>query len=173
MAFKPKGDSKPNDDRLFLGFEPVPKAFTGRLETPIVYSDRAFRDRQEKLELLFEHYEINASSEAKRWKALAYALACHLVPGMHVLKRAPSKPGRPTTKGWKKSRNAKRLVEVIESIEIERGKGIPDAARQAKKRYPDDWPGISAKSLVSRYYEARKLLSDVEAWLSDAKPKRP
>ena len=173
MAFKTNGDNKPNDDRLFLGFEPVPKAFTGRLKAPIVYSDRAFRDRQEKLELLFGHYGINALSEAKRWKALAYALACHLVPGMKVVKRAPRKRGRPPTQEWKKFRNAKRLVEVIESIEVERNRGISDAARQAKRRYPNDWPEISPKSLVSRYYEARSLLSDVEALLSDIKTKPP
>jgi cell division protein FtsI/penicillin-binding protein 2 len=164
---------KPNDDRLLLGFEPAHKPFTGRLKAPIVYSDQAYRERQEKLELLLEHYNINGLPEAKRWKVLACALAFDLVPGMHVLKRAPSKPGRPPTIGWRKFGSAKRLVEVIESIKLERKKGNLDAARIAIQRHPKTWPGITPQSLVSRYYEARKLLSDVEALLSDIKAQRP
>jgi hypothetical protein len=165
MAFKA--------ERLSLGFEPAHKPFTGRLKAPIVYSDQAGRERQEKLELLLEHYNINALPEAKRWKALAYRLAFDLVPGMHVLKRAPSKRGRPPTKEWKKYSAAKRLVEVIDSIKLERKKGNLDAARMAIRRQPKAWPEISAKSLVSRYYEARNLLSDVEALRSDTKAKPP
>jgi hypothetical protein len=163
MAFK--------HDRLFLGFEPAHEPFTGRLKTPIVYSDQASGERKEKLELLLEHYKINTLPEAMRWKALAYALACDLVPGMHVLRRAPSKRGRPPTKEWKNWRVAKRLVEVIESIKLERKKGIRDAARIAIQRHPKAWPGIDVDSLAARYYEARNLLSDVEA--SDVKAKRP
>ena len=164
---------KPNDNEIRLGIAPAPKPFTGRLKAPIVYSERAYREQQEKLELLFEHYGIEFLSDAKRWKALAYALAFHLVPGMRVLKRAPRKRGRPPTQGWKAFRNAKRLVEVIKSIEVERKKRSPSAVRQAKKRYRNDWPEISAKSLVSRYCEARSLLSNVEALLSDIKAKLP
>jgi hypothetical protein len=152
---------KPNDNELILGIAPAPRPFTGRLKAPIVYSDRAFRERQEKLELLFEHYHVNALSDAKRWKVLAYALAFQLVPGMKVLKRAPRKRGRPPTKGWGKFRAAKRLVEVIESIKHERKKGNLDAARMAIRRHPKEWPGISPKSLVSRYYEARKFIAGV------------
>jgi hypothetical protein len=164
---------RPNDDRLFLGFEPAHNQFTGPLNAPIVYSEKAYREQQAKLKLLFKHYGVNTLSETKRWKALAYALACDFVPGMLVLKRAPPKPGRPPTKGWNQSRRAKRLVEVIDSIRVERKKGNLDAARIAIQRNPKEWPGISAKSLRARYYEARKLISDVEAWLSDVKPKRP
>jgi len=167
MAFKP--------DRLFFGFEPRHRPFTGRLKAPIIYSDTAsaFRERKEKLELLLEHYSVNTLPEAKRWKALAYALACDLVPGMHVLERAPSKRGRPPTKEWKNWSVSKRLVGVIDSIKLERKKGTRDAARIAIQRYPKAWPGIDADSLAARYYEARNLLSDVEALLSDVKPKRP
>jgi hypothetical protein len=78
---------------------------------------------------------------------------------MKVLKRAQRKRGRPPTKEWGEFRAAKRLVEVIESINHERKKGNLDAARMAIRRQPEAWPGISAKSLVSRYYEARKLLA--------------
>jgi hypothetical protein len=162
---------RPNDDRLFLGFEPAHNEFTGPLNAPIVYSEKAYRERQAKLKLLFKHYGVNTLSE-KRWKALAYALACDLVPGMLVLKRAPPKPGRPPTKGWNQYGRAKRLVEVIDSIRVERNKGNLDAARIAIQRNPKEWPGISAESLRARYYGARKLLSDVQAWLSDkAKPR--
>ena len=57
---------KPNDNELILGLAPAPEPFTGRLKAPIVYSDQASRERQKKLELPFEHYNINALSEAKR-----------------------------------------------------------------------------------------------------------
>jgi len=167
------------DDRLYLGFEPALKPFSGRLADPIVRrndlelafekigeevqtifekeSERISFERREKLELLLEHYMIPALSDAKRWRALAYALACDFVPGMQVLKRAPRKRGRPPI--WKKSSIAGHLVEVVESIKLERKKGIPDAVRIAKRRYPEAWPGITADSLVARYYEAVKALS--------------
>jgi hypothetical protein len=137
------------DDRLYLGFEPALKPFRGRLADPIVRrndlelafeklgeevqtifekeSERISFERREKLELLLEHYMIPALSDAKRWRALAYALACDFVPGMQVLKRAPRKRGRPPI--WKKSSIAGHLVEVVESIKLERKKGIPDAVR--------------------------------------------
>jgi hypothetical protein len=163
--------AKPNDDEpILLGLAPAPKPFTGRLKAPIIYSDRAFREQQKKLELLFQHYGINALSEADRWKALAYAIACHLVPGMKVQKRAPRERGRPRTR--KELKSAKHLVETIDSIRRERKKGIRDAARQAKKRHPNGWPELSDKSLVTRYYEALNLLSDVEALLARVNAKR-
>jgi hypothetical protein len=150
------------EDKLHLGFELGHRPFTGRLDTPIVGTDQTHRERQEKLELLLEHYGISTLSDPKRWWALAYALAIDFVPGMQVLKRAPSKRGRPPTKNWGKYSAAKRLVEVIETIKLERKKGNLDAARMAIRRHPKAWPGISATSLVTRYYEARNLLSDVD-----------
>jgi hypothetical protein len=178
---------KSDDNRQFLGFEPAPKPFTGRLEVPIVRrnefelafenfdeevqtefekeSGRIYAERQQRLELLFEHYVIPpASSEAKRWKNLAYALACDFVRGMQVLKRAPRKRGAP--KKWKGGVR-QHLVEVVESILHERKKGIHDAVRTARKRYPEAWPKITTdKSLATRYHEARKIISD-------SKTKRP
>jgi hypothetical protein len=129
-------------------------------------SERISSELRERLELLLEHYKISdvpTLSDAKRWRALAYALARDFVPGMQVLKRAPRKRGRPPTKKWKESRIAAHLVEVVESIRLERKKGISDAVRTAKKRYPKAWPGMTADSLVSRYYEAVKVISDSKA----------
>jgi hypothetical protein len=176
---------RPDDDGLFLGFEPAPEPFTGRLDAPIVMrnhldlafenlgeevqttiekeSERISAERREKLELILEHYHVNTLSDAKRWRVLAYALACEFVRGMHVLKRAPRKRGRPPK--WKKSSIAAHLVEVVESIKLERKKGILDAVRIAKKRYPEAWPGITADSPVSRYYEAVKVVSNFKAKL--------
>jgi|GraSoiStandDraft_24_1057298.scaffolds.fasta_scaffold99089_4 hypothetical protein len=186
MALKP-------DDRLFLGFEPAPQPFTGRLDDPIIGRnelDLAFKnlgedvqttfereiericaERREKLELLLEHYHLNALSDAKRWRALASALACEFVRGMHVLKRPPRKRGRPPI--WKKGDHAEHLVQAVESILSERKKGIRDAVRQAKKRYPEAWPGIKSDSLVSRYYEAVKVVSEYEAKRRPLLDKKP
>jgi hypothetical protein len=153
---------KPNDNELILGLAPAPEPFTGRLKAPIVYSDQASRERQKKLELLFEHYNINALSEAKRWKALAYALACHLVPGMKVVKRAPRARGRPGK--WKEIDAATLLVGVIDAIKRQKKTGTKQAARIAIQRYKILWPGTNnADSLVARYHEALKVISNSKA----------
>jgi hypothetical protein len=173
-----------------MKFTPAHKQFTGRLAEPIVRqndlalaleaygkapeevrkiydaeSDRIATEQWEKLRLLFEHYKIDTELSPKTyWMTLAYALACDLVQGMQVLKRAPARRGRPPK--WKK--DALHLVQIVESIQIERKKGIRDAVRVAMKRYPDAWPGVDPDSLVTRYYEALKVASDLRETIKNS-----
>jgi hypothetical protein len=87
---------------------------------------------------------------------LAYFLAVDFVPGMTILNAPPRKAGRP--RKWKGiSSDGPFLVHVVEAIQEERKKGISDAVRTAKKRFPERWPDYDAETLVARYYDARKL----------------
>jgi hypothetical protein len=102
-----------------------------------------------KLNLLLAHYEIE-SKEPERWRALAFRLALDNVRGMRVIDRPGHATGRPRKRDVSRNRE---FVEVIDRIEHERGKGIKDAIRVAKKR--EQLKG-NARGLERRYYESKQ-----------------
>lgn len=70
------------------------RKFTGPLAKPIEDKQNdfgaVFKQQMEKLPLLFEHYKI-VGDNAGKYRFLAHALACEIVPGFKV-KRSRGKP---------------------------------------------------------------------------------
>jgi hypothetical protein len=119
-------------------------------------ADRLWNERVTKMMLLLGHYGIDFSSDSP-WMTLSFCLARDFVPGMTILDRPPRKKGRPSKWRGAAPSNSLSLVHTVEAIQQERQKGILDAVRIAIKRFPDRWRGYDAKTLVTRYHEARKL----------------
>jgi hypothetical protein len=114
----------------------------------------------QKMLLLFSHYGIEALAK-DAYTHLAWCLALDFVPGMHIIKGHPRKRGRPAK--WRQLYNGARFVETIDGIQQERGRGILDAIRIAKKRHPkEDWAEDKPESLATRYHEARRHFSIVD-----------
>lgn len=78
----------------------------------------------------------------------------------------PPKAGRP--KKWRGPESL-QLVSVVQTISRERRRGIPDAIRMAKKRFPNLWKEYDEATLKTRYYESLRRpdvnLEDVLALL--------
>jgi hypothetical protein len=129
-----------------------------RLYSDEINRERIFRKRFAKLYLLLAHYGIGLK-EAERWLQLAFFLAVDHVPGMQVIDGPPTRKGAP--RKWDLS-EGRRLVELVEQINRERGRGIVDAIRVAQKR--KQFKG-NAAGLKTRYYEAKRLLREGEKLL--------
>ena len=114
------------------------------------------RARLIKLLLLLDHYNIKPNDPAC-WLKLAFLLAQDHVPGMKVVENTSRGRGAPL-KPLDVS-GARENVRIIDEIDHERKKGIPDAIRIALKR--KQLKG-SVGSLEARYYEKKKLLRRVE-----------
>ena len=113
------------------------------------------RTRLIKLLLLLDHYNIKPNDPAC-WLKLAFLLAQDHVPGMRVVENAPQRgaPLKPRDVS-----GARENVRIIDEIDHERKKGIPDAIRIALKR--KQLKG-SVGSLEARYYENVKLVRRLE-----------
>ena len=116
----------------------------------------AFRARRLKLLLLLHHYEIKPDDPAC-WFDLAFRLALDHVPGMQVLENSPAGTGRPRKPS--DLSGLREFVRIIDEINYERKKGIPDAIRTALKR--KQLKG-SVGSLEARYHEKKKQLRRAE-----------
>ena len=114
------------------------------------------RTRLIKLLFLLDHYNIKPNDPAC-WLKLAFLLAQDHVPGMKVVETTSRGRGAPL-KPLDVS-GARENVRIIDEIDHERKKGIPDAIRIALKR--KQLKG-SVGSLEARYYEKKKLLRRVE-----------
>jgi len=149
----------PKRKALYSGalIQPIVPAIDGLL----LLSPKAVIDRyiigqwSAKLDLLLMHYGIR-SKEVERWRKLAFCLALDHVPGMRVIYKPGKRKGAP--RKWGGSRDIK-LVELIEQIRRERGKGIKDAIRIAQKRKHMEG---NARGLERRYYEAKRRLRPLE-----------
>jgi hypothetical protein len=143
--------------------------YSGALNQPIVLplgllyrptsptgANEILRTRLVKLLFLLDHYNIKPNDPAC-WLKLAFRLAQDHVPGMKVVENTSRGRGAPL-KPLDVS-GARENVRIIDEIDHERKKGIPDAIRIALKR--KQLKG-SAGSLEARYYEKKKLLRRVE-----------
>ena len=143
--------------------------YTGALNQPIVPplgllyrptspigAKEILRTRLIKLLFLLDHYNIKPNDPAC-WLKLAFLLAQDHVPGMKVVEDTSRGRGAPL-KPLDVS-GARENVRIIDEIDHERKKGIPDAVRIALKR--KQLKG-SVGSLEARYYEKKKLLRRVE-----------
>lgn len=155
------------------------RGYSGALNEPIVRWQfrsltaepnelRISREWWAKVPLLFAHYELRVEDD-DRWRQLAFVLAREHVPGMQVVDRP--RPRKGPSRKWELPR-ARQFVETIDQIAGDRGKGISDAIRVAKKRKKLEG---SVAGLETRYYEAkrrllqnRKQIALAEAWLGNA-----
>jgi hypothetical protein len=104
-----------------------------------------------KLDLLMAHYKIEPK-EPQCWRELAFHLALDHVPGMRVI----DQPGR--RKGAPRKRNLSHenaFIELIQTINRARKKGIRDAIRVVQKR---QLLKGNVRSLERRYYDSKKRL---------------
>ena len=143
--------------------------YSGALNQPIVLplgllyhptsptgANEILRTRLVKLLFLLDHYNIKPNDPAC-WLKLAFLLAQDHVPGMKVVENTSRGRGAPL-KPLDVS-GARENVRIIDEIDHERKKGIPDAIRIALKR--KQLKG-SVGSLEARYCKKKKLLRRVE-----------
>jgi hypothetical protein len=112
----------------------------------------------EKMQLLFEHYEIDPNDE-QRWQALAFSLADAHVPGLRLALRP--KTGRKPT--WQTGLGDE-LVRAVE-VKTRTGKGIKEAIAELLKE--PKWKKYSPQNLEARYREARLRQKALEAFLNE------
>jgi hypothetical protein len=155
--------------------------YSGLLNQPIVRwagfrsitaepnEQRIIREWIAKVPLLLAHYGI-APNDPDRWRALAFLLALDHVPGMQVIDRPRPKRGAPQK--WNLAR-AREFIRLIEQIAGERGEGVKDAIRIAKRRKQVQG---NDRGLENRYHDSKKrlreadeLLRRAEAWLDEAR----
>ena len=150
---------------LALGLEAHGKSEKDATEVFRRENDRIANEIYEKFDLLFEHYDLKRD-DANGWISLAYRLAADFIPGMRIQVGTPPKAGRP--KKWRGPESL-QLVSVVQTISRERRRGIPDAIRMAKKRFPNLWKEYDEATLKTRYYESLRRpdvnLEDVLALL--------
>jgi hypothetical protein len=150
---------------LVLGLEAHGKSEKDAAEVFKKENDRIAKEIDEKFDLLFQHYGLQRDN-ANGWLSLAYRLAADLIPGMRIQVGKPPKAGRP--KKWRGPESL-QLVSVVQTINRERRRGIPDAIRMAKRRYPSLWNEYDEATLKTRYYESLRRpdvnLEDVLALL--------
>jgi hypothetical protein len=106
-----------------------------------------------KIPMLLDHYGIKCDDDGL-WAKLSYALACEFVPGFQLAR----KRGRPSKPWW----HDEILFDRVHDIAKERNRGISDAVRVARKRYPELRP-YTAEGLEARYYETLKRAERVSA----------
>jgi hypothetical protein len=138
------------------------RRYSGTLNKPIVRPigllygrDAIFLSRyldsewSSKFDLLMTHYGIG-TQDPERWRLLAFNLALDHVPGMRVGRERPRK-GAP--RKWDVPR-CRAYVALIDKIERERGQGIRDAIRSAKKRNLIKTGTL--RVLENRYHDSKK-----------------
>jgi hypothetical protein len=111
------------------------------------------REWEAKLDLLLEHYCIE-ESDRLRWKKLSFCLALDHVPGMQVVESR-------ARKGAPLKYRAQKFVELIDSIRDERGKGLEDAIRIARRRgklFGD------TRALSNRYRLSKRQIEEHARW---------
>jgi hypothetical protein len=100
---------------------------------------------------VMKHYAIPTNS-SDRWTHLSFRLAEEL--GMLVITlEEPKGPGAPRI--WSTEGNL--LVRRMDAIIGERSLRTLEAAKILKRKYPDDYEDLTAKSLANRYGEAKQL----------------
>jgi hypothetical protein len=137
---------------LALGLQAYGKSDKDAEEVFRKENERIAREIGEKFDLLFEHYDLQRDNP-NGWISLAYRLAADFIPGMRIQVGKPPTAGRP--KKWRGAESLK-LVSVVQTINRERRRGVQDAIRTAKKRFPDLWNEYDEATLKTRYYEALK-----------------
>jgi hypothetical protein len=104
-----------------------------------------------RFDAILKHYAIPTNS-SDRWSRLSFRLAEEL--GMMVITlEQPKGPGAPRI--WLKEGNL--LIQRMDAIISERSLRALEAAKILIRKYPDDYGGLTAKSLANRYGEAKQL----------------
>jgi hypothetical protein len=114
------------------------------------WTRRVLERQADKLHLLLKHYNIGAQ-DSDRWLRLSW-LAYNFVPGMRPLTYPPKKRGRPPDLLSKFA-----LVNAVDALNGERGKGVADAIRHLRRINRKVWGRHTAESLSTRYYEGVRL----------------
>jgi hypothetical protein len=133
------------------------------LNEPIDGHGMTFEDiesvRRERLELL-RHEMLVLADAADSWREAFYWLARETVPGLMTTVEMekfglapPRHAGRP--REWDGPRGY-ILLRRIDQICTERGRGIRDAIRTIKKKYPAIYRSWSARTIETRYHELRR-----------------
>jgi hypothetical protein len=136
--------------------------YSGALNQPIVRplglwgKQLLIREVEAKFNLLFRHYGIELSDRS-RLQRLAICLALDHLPGMKVVDEQARK-GAPQK--WNVLQ-AKEFVELIDKIKNERGKGVEDAIRTAKKR--GKLSG-DTRALSNRYRLSKRQIKEHARW---------
>jgi len=116
-----------------------------------------------KLILLLKHYEIE-HKEPQCWRELAFFLALDHVRGMRVIDEPSLGKGAPRKRTFRRDRE---IVEVIDQIKGERGRGAIDAIRISLKR--GRLKG-SVRGLERRYYEAKQSVHRLDEFMRGPPP---
>jgi hypothetical protein len=103
-----------------------------------------------RFDAILKHYAIPTNS-SDRWSRLSFRLAEEL--GMMVITlEQPKGPGAPRI--WLKEGNL--LIQRMDAIISERSLRTLEVAKILIRKYPDDYEGLTAKSLANRYGEAKQ-----------------
>ena len=121
------------------------RAILEREELRVSYEIKA------KMNALMAEYGLR-EGDPNCWVQLAFGLAGDFVPGLTILERR----GRPRDPGTMRGRAYDwMLINAVEQIVRERGRGVADAARIALHRHGDVFTG-TAPALEARYREAKR-----------------
>lgn len=145
--------------------QPITPIFNGLLLPKEVFGTHVLSQRNQKLNLLLVHYNIDPK-ESGRWQKLAFCLAVEHVPGMRVTHEPGRGRGRPSE--WNITRD-REFVAMIDEIKRDRNHGIRDAIRMAKKRM--QLIG-RVEGLERRYRESRKRLQRLHEKIDEFKRRR-
>lgn len=116
---------------------------------------RVFTKRAQKLDLLFEWYQIDKKSDG-RWLELSIALALAHVPGMMVAAEETSK-----SSFWKDGGFRALVKDVDEAFSRDQGPKRGRITRALEQLVNDpntQWHRRDPNALSSRYREARRLV---------------
>ena len=105
-----------------------------------------------RFDAIMKHYAIPTNS-SDRWTHLSFRLAEEL--GMMVIiVEQPKGPGAP--RSWSHHEGS-LLIQRMDAMISERSLRTLEAAKILIRKYPDDYKGLTAKSLANRYGEAKQL----------------
>jgi hypothetical protein len=114
-------------------------------------AQQAVKKVANRFDAIMKYYAIPPNS-SDRWIDLSFRLAEEL--GMLVITlEEPKGPGAPRI--WSTEGNL--LLRRMDAIISERSLRTLEAAKILKRKYPDDYEDLTAKSLANRYGEAKQL----------------
>jgi len=119
---------------------------------PAEIAQQAAKKVANRFDAIMKHYAIPTNS-SDRWTHLSFRLAEEL--GMMVITlEQPQGPGAPRI--WSHHEGS-LLIQRMDAIISGRSLRTLEAAKILIRKYPDDYEGLTAKSLANRYGEAKQL----------------